>query len=460
MLTIQELTYMATITVEIPHNGEILHATVKLLPEDKIETIADAAAAGQVVLKPLRECTLADLALYADQIESEIKEDLSKIRLIDLAQSESERVKITILNDKEGLLPQAARLLASTQVLFDIVSKKGKEGWEKGKAQLEALRENLDRDPKDEDGAEAEGPVEEVDRVVLDEIKPLLPEYGAGESQPDGQKRHEPPSSESLSAETAAEPASPEDQSGVADHNSAANDDLTLSEAALPEQVATTQAEPAASLDPVDLFSSIVVLDSQQIYADREVDVAEGAPPQLADYGDQRVAGIVLPVEQPSPAAADILLGETSFDDMKGHAGSSLSREVAGFLIGPPPEKQPNGRYIVQVTQAIRAEHTRMHGASVTYTPESWRHISDWLMTYYPNEEQVIVGWYHTHPGFGIFLSNMDLFIHHNFFSQKWHIAYVLDPIGKRSGFFTWDTDQKEVLAYPFPWPYWAHSSW
>ena len=449
MLTIQELTYMATITVEIPHNGEILQATVKLLPEDKIETIADAAAAGQVVLKPLRECTLADLALYADQIESEIKEDLSKIRLIDLAESENERVKITILNDKEGLLPQAARVLASTQLLFDIVSKKGKEGWQKGKAQLEALRESFDRDDETADE-------KDVDLVVLDEIKPLLPEYEAGEPEADAQSPIEPSSTESSLAETASESAA----AGASETESL--DSVESDEPLTPPDPAAAEGKQteAAPLDPVDLFSSIVVLDSEQIYADREVEVVEGGTPQIADYGDQRVAGIVLPVEQPSPAAADILLGENPFDDMKSHAGSSLSREVAGFLIGPPPEKQPNGRYIVQVTQAIRAEHTRMQGASVTYTPESWRHINDWLMAYYPNEEQVIVGWYHTHPGFGIFLSNMDLFIHHNFFSQKWHIAYVLDPIGKRSGFFTWDTDQKEVLGYPFPWPYWAHSSW
>jgi proteasome lid subunit RPN8/RPN11 len=137
-----------------------------------------------------------------------------------------------------------------------------------------------------------------------------------------------------------------------------------------------------------------------------------------------------------------------------------MNREVAGVLVGPHPEKQPDGRYIVHITDVIAAKHTKMQGASVTYTPESWRYISDVMQERYPEEECVIVGWYHTHPGFGIFLSNMDLFIHHNFFTQKWHIALVLDPVGQKSGFFTWDKAQTAVLAYDFPWPYWAHRAW
>jgi proteasome lid subunit RPN8/RPN11 len=112
------------------------------------------------------------------------------------------------------------------------------------------------------------------------------------------------------------------------------------------------------------------------------------------------------------------------------------------------------------VTDIIIAKHTKMQGASVTYTPESWRYINDTLRERYPNDEAVIVGWYHTHPGFGIFLSGMDLFIHQNFFTQTWHIAYVLDPVGKRSGFFCWDRGKTKVDRYEFPWPEWAGRSW
>ena len=51
------------------------------------------------------------------------------------------------------------------------------------------------------------------------------------------------------------------------------------------------------------------------------------------------------------------------------------------------------------------------------------------------------MGWYHTHPDFGIFLSSHDLFIHRNFFDQPLQVAYVVDPIRQTRGFFRWKDD-------------------
>jgi proteasome lid subunit RPN8/RPN11 len=173
-----------------------------------------------------------------------------------------------------------------------------------------------------------------------------------------------------------------------------------------------------------------------------------------------RVAGQQLPVGHSTWAAADILMDEPALRAMQAHALASLDREVAGVMIGPRPEKQPDGRYLVHVIDAIAAKHTVMHGASVTYTPESWRYLNDALHERYPDETAVMVGWYHTHPGFGIFLSGMDLFIHQNFFTQIWHVAYVLDPRARTSGFFGWDRRRTKVNRYEFPWPDWAAGAW
>ena len=173
-----------------------------------------------------------------------------------------------------------------------------------------------------------------------------------------------------------------------------------------------------------------------------------------------RIMGLRRPPGHPTKSACDILINESAFRDAQRHSLTSLNREVAGMLIGPHPEQKEDGRWIVHVSDAIVAKHTEMRGASVTYTPESWRYIHDVLAEKYPNEEAVIVGWYHTHPGFGIFLSGMDLFIHQNFFVQPWHIALVLDPVAHTSGFFSWDKEQSGVRSYDFPWPDWAPNSW
>lgn len=262
-----------------------------------------------------------------------------------------------------------------------------------------------------------------------------------------------------------------------------AQDDATTAETDSPPP--PVEEQPAQESEAVEEAEAPVesadetAADVPEPESEPEPEQAE-APPQPADTPDEpatdtapppraipapppgcvRIAGLRRPVGHPTRAAADILLNEPAFRDAQAHALSSLDREVAGMLVGPRPEKQPDGRYIVHVTDIIIAKHTRMHGASVTYTPESWRYVSDKLNERYPDEEAVIVGWYHTHPGFGIFLSGMDLFIHQHFFTQKWHVALVLDPLAQKSGFFCWDREQTGVSTYDFPWPQWAAHSW
>lgn len=194
---------------------------------------------------------------------------------------------------------------------------------------------------------------------------------------------------------------------------------------------------------------------------EEEEGVAMSAVPAIAPSEARvRVAGQQLPLGTYTSAAVDILMDEPALRSMQAHALSSLDREVAGVMIGPRPEKQPDGRYVVRIIDSIAAKYTVMQGASVTYTPDSWRYLNDTLMERYPDETAVMVGWYHTHPGFGIFLSGMDMFIHQNFFTQIWHIAYVLDPRARSSGFFCWNRDRTRVSRYDFAWPGWSAGSW
>ena len=255
----------------------------------------------------------------------------------------------------------------------------------------------------------------------------------------------------------AAEPPDAEAPAGADDTAAPeAEAETGVAEAPAPEAPPESELPPAAVAPPPPSEAEVAVTGTLP----PEAAVAEPEAPPVTPPREIRIAGLRRPLGHPTPAAVDILINEPAFRDAQAHALSSLDREVAGMLIGPPPEKQPDGRYVVHVSDVIIAKHTRMHGASVTYTPESWRYVTDRLHERYPNEEAVIVGWYHTHPGFGIFLSGMDLFIHQNFFTQKWHIALVLDPLARRSGFFCWDRKQTAVQPYDFPWPSWAASSW
>ena len=57
------------------------------------------------------------------------------------------------------------------------------------------------------------------------------------------------------------------------------------------------------------------------------------------------------------------------------------------------------------------------------------------------------MGWQHTHPGYGVFLSGYDLFIQKNFFNLPFQVAYVIDPIENTRGFFQWKNEKIKKLG-------------
>lgn len=246
-------------------------------------------------------------------------------------------------------------------------------------------------------------------------------------------------------------------------------DQLTEPDEADSGEVATGE-EGEAEVSADTLAEDVAVAETELVYPEIEEEVspkidttiepAPAVPEIIPSKARVRVAGMQLPIGHPTWAAVDILMDEPALRAAQAHALSSMSREVAGVLVGPRPEKQPDGRYLVHIIDTIAAKYTVMQGASVTYTPESWRYLNDMLADRYPDETAVMVGWYHTHPGFGIFLSGMDLFIHQNFFTQIWHVAMVLDPRARTSGFFCWDRPRSKVSRCEFGWPHWAAGSW
>ena len=125
--------------------------------------------------------------------------------------------------------------------------------------------------------------------------------------------------------------------------------------------------------------------------------------------------------------------------NIRRHGKTSMHAEICGVLIGREVEGG------TQVTACIAGDQAAERGASVTFTQETWEHIYKVKDEKYPDD--AMVGWYHTHPGFGIFLSNMDIFIHENFFSAPHQIAWVYDPQSEEEGCFGWK--DKEIRRLP-----------
>jgi proteasome lid subunit RPN8/RPN11 len=120
-------------------------------------------------------------------------------------------------------------------------------------------------------------------------------------------------------------------------------------------------------------------------------------------------------------------------------------KEVGGILVGNV-YKDNQGPFL-EVKAAIVAEHTRNEGTEVAFTPETWDQINQTKDRLYPEDK--IVGWYHTHPRFGIFLSERDKFIQEHSFAYPWTTAFVVDPVQNAEGFFFWsDGELREATEY------------
>ena len=149
---------------------------------------------------------------------------------------------------------------------------------------------------------------------------------------------------------------------------------------------------------------------------------------------DRRFA--CLAYEVPQVGDLPIFLDRKPADAMERHALRDTSVELGGIMLGHECVDDQTGETYVWVTESLEAKHYENTQASFTYTHDSWEEITRERDRLYPDLD--IVGWYHTHPDFGIFLSSHDLFIHRNFFSQPLQLAYVIDPIRQTRGFFRW----------------------
>lgn len=127
---------------------------------------------------------------------------------------------------------------------------------------------------------------------------------------------------------------------------------------------------------------------------------------------------------------------------MHEHASEDTSVEVCGVLVGQW-QQDDDGPY-ARITASIRGEAATNKFAEVTFTHETWARINQEMDQHHANE--AIVGWYHTHPDFGVFLSDRDRFIHEHFFSGPGQLALVIDPVRKTEGFFIWH-DGKPTLS-------------
>lgn len=129
--------------------------------------------------------------------------------------------------------------------------------------------------------------------------------------------------------------------------------------------------------------------------------------------------------------------------DMEAHALTDTTVELGGVMLGGQYEDE-EGRPFVVVTDSLRAEHYEATKGSFKFTHETWQQISRQREEF--PDDLAMVGWYHTHPDWGVFLSGMDTFICDNFFNKTLDVALVIDPCRQDRGWFMWTKSAQQRL--------------
>ncbi len=149
-----------------------------------------------------------------------------------------------------------------------------------------------------------------------------------------------------------------------------------------------------------------------------------------------------LAIGETEPDDVKVYIHQTVYKDLEKFALSNTEKELGSILLGTAC--QDLGKTHVVISHFLEAKYTDASAATLTFTHETWDHIHAEHQRLYPQEK--IIGWQHTHPSYGIFLSNYDLFIQENFFDLPFQVAYVIDPVQNLRGFFQWKNGKIEKL--------------
>lgn len=134
--------------------------------------------------------------------------------------------------------------------------------------------------------------------------------------------------------------------------------------------------------------------------------------------------------------------------------------EIGGFLLGKYSFSEKTKQYRVLLEEFVPVIPEEHNVYQLHFSTESLvRELGD-MQDEYP--ELSLVGWFHTHPGHGLFLSRPDLTIHDGFFKEKYQFAMEIDTMTPHldTGFFSRTAsgavNNTETRAPETKWFYWT----
>ncbi len=164
----------------------------------------------------------------------------------------------------------------------------------------------------------------------------------------------------------------------------------------------------------------------------------------MADLKTYRPSHVTA-VGSPGPHAR-VLFREGLYIELDEFAQEHLDREYGGVLLGI--RRRPEGsQYDEILINGFIPFPQRYHLRRLSLGVAEMAEMHMKQEAHYP--ELQIVGWIHTHPGFGTFLSQNDRQQHMEFFPEPWQIALVVDPQNMARGLYQFmDGEPQQLSGY------------
>ena len=148
----------------------------------------------------------------------------------------------------------------------------------------------------------------------------------------------------------------------------------------------------------------------------------------------------ILPIGDRVEENKNIYILQSVYKEIHKFTQNKTLNESGGMLVGTILEEF--GKTNIIISGFVEAKYCEATPTTLKFTHETWEYVHKEIEKKHPGKK--IVGWIHTHPDFGIFLSEYDKFIHQNFFNEDYQVAYVVDPIQKIEGFYFWIDEKIE----------------
>lgn len=142
----------------------------------------------------------------------------------------------------------------------------------------------------------------------------------------------------------------------------------------------------------------------------------------------------ILPIGERVEENKNIYISQAIYKEIHKFTKNKTTNESGGMLVGTIIEEF--GKTNIVISGFVEARFCEATPTTLKFTHETWEYVHKEIEKKHKGKK--IVGWIHTHPDFGIFLSEYDKFIHQNFFSEVYQVAYVVDPIQNIEGFYFW----------------------